>query len=130
MEFPVYDGIEHHTDYLEKLEEYLKTKNNDKYNIIFGFIKEWLKDTNINLKSLNNFKNINKNFLPSDEKNTLILEKNSSEILDKLDLQDKSINKENIYDFLNSILNSINYKLSAFKDGNIIRLSIVNNIFF
>ena len=35
---------------------------------------------------------------------TLILEKNSSEILDKLDLQDKSINKDNIYDFLNSIL--------------------------
>ena len=43
----------------------------------------------INLKSLNNFKNINKNFLPSDERIHLILEKNSSEILDKL-FQDKS----------------------------------------
>ena len=26
MEFPVYDGIEHHTDYLEKLEEIFKNK--------------------------------------------------------------------------------------------------------
>ena len=127
MEFPVYDGTEHHSEYIEKLELYLKNKNNEKYEIIFNFIKEWLKDTKIELKSLNNFKNINKNLLPSNETSNEILNKYSEDIITKLDIKNKSINTKNIYDFLNNILSSINYKLNTTTNNDNVKLSIINN---
>lgn len=55
MNPPIYNPKKSINTYINKVEKYMMTIQQNKYNVILNFVNEWL---NINLQSLTEFKNI------------------------------------------------------------------------
>lgn len=123
MKFPVYNDDEPAYMYLKKIEEYNIFLKKDEYISILDFVN---KLGNSNLKSLCDFKNITLN--TDYENNNKILLEYGKILIDKLklDFDFDNLHDSSIIDFIEIILNKINYSIEKKKKKDIIYYSIVN----
>jgi hypothetical protein len=114
IEFPEFDiKNESINQYMERFRQYQIKMIEDKYNIIFEFVKEWLSMYDIEIKCLTDFKKISSEKINNKKINRKILKKYKTSICKELKIleDDGDIEEESIITFLKRALEKINYSL-------------------
>jgi hypothetical protein len=109
MDYPKYDKNDPPYVYINKLKDFEYELKREKYNIVFSFIDEIAKIINIKIKSLIDFKNINRNSLIKNKIVIKLIKKKYKSVLTKLNLSYEF--DDDIYELFNVMLNPIGYKL-------------------
>lgn len=124
LEYPVYNKLESVTKYLRKVESFKNNVLKEKYDMVIRFLNEW---TNLNIKSLTDFQNMNENDLLKNQKHIHGVVRKYSEIFEKtfkIDLSvDDSTDSDDIKDkyiifILSKVLIDLDYNLSKTQFNN------------
>lgn len=114
---PKYSKNQSFTQYVTKVEKFKLQFLKDKYQLLLDFLNDWLKyDEECKLKSLTEFKNIQKSDLLNDNNhNQKIIRDYNVKIEQFFNIKYKADNKQDIIYLVTRMLTSINYKF-IFKD--------------
>lgn len=136
-EIPVFNYDEDIYLYERRYEEYLEKIHKMKYDKILFFVNELLKNNNIKLIKLSDFKNIDKKIILKNPKYNRNLLRNHSNNLYKFFNIDKNsfendssddIEDDEIIIFIKRLLNKINYSIVKKEIKGIIYYSIVDRV--
>lgn len=133
--FVPYDGKESFIDYKERLYNFHRKLTESDYIIIFNFIKDWLSQYAIPIKSLLDFKNISeKKIISNKTHNKKIYKKYQKELSSKYDLKKNledvdeidtdELLEDDVIKLVRLVLPIINYKLVKYNTDSIVYYSI------